>query len=69
MNDFGNNEGNTKASGYQLVVQFESLAQLEESYEALLENSIPISPKQPTDYSPCVVQFIDKFGTRWGFFV
>lgn len=69
MNDFGANEGNTKANGYQLVVQFESVAQLEESYNVLSENSITLSPKQPTDYSPCVVRFIDKFGIRWGFMV
>lgn len=66
LNDFGDNEGITKSSGFQLVVQFQSVEQLEESYSILSENSIIIFPKQPTDYSECVVRFIDKFGVTWG---
>ncbi|MBA4384611.1 MAG: VOC family protein [Anaerolinea sp.] len=66
MNDFGDNEGITKSSGFQLVVQFQSIEQLEESFSILSENGIIIFPKQPTDYSECVVRFIDKFGVTWG---
>jgi PhnB protein len=69
MNDFGDNEGITQASGFQLVIQFESVEQLEESYSILSESSVTISPKQPTNYSECVVRFIDKFGIHWGFWV
>lgn len=66
MNDFGDNNGITRASGYQLVIQFQTVEQLEEAYAVLSENSVTISPKQPTDYSECVVRFIDKFGVPWG---
>lgn len=66
MNDFGDNDGITKSSGYQLVVQFHTIEQLEEAYAVLSENSTMITPKQPTDYSECVVRFIDKFGVPWG---
>lgn len=69
MNDFGNSQGVTTPDGYQLVVQFDRIDQLEMAYQEFVENSTILSPKQPTDYSPCVVQFIDKFGTRWAFIV
>jgi PhnB protein len=69
MNDFGNSQGVIKSNGYQLVVQFEQISQLENAFDELAENSTILFPKQPTDYSPCVVQFIDKFGTRWAFMV
>src|SRR5512135_790688 len=69
MNDFGNRQGVTAPDGYQLVVQFDQIDQLEMAYKEFAENSTILFPKQPTDYSPCVVQFIDKFGTRWAFMV
>ncbi len=69
MNDFGDNEGTTKSGGYQLVVQFENVSQLEEAYNPLIEGGTILSRKQTTDYSPCVVRFIDRFGTRWAFMV
>jgi len=31
------------------------------------DNSISINPLQDTDYSSCVVRFIDKFDVRWDF--
>jgi PhnB protein len=69
MNDFGNSQGVSTSNGYQLVVQFDRIDQLEMAYKEFIENSTILFPKQPTDYSPCVVQFIDKFGTRWAFMV
>lgn len=69
MNDFGDNDGITRSSGYQLVVQFQTVEQLEDAYAILSENSITITPKQPTDYSECVVRFIDKFGIHWALWV
>ncbi len=69
MNDFGDNDGITRSSGYQLVVQFQTVEQLEEAYAVLSVNSTTITPKQPTDYSECVVRFIDKFGVPWGMMV
>jgi PhnB protein len=69
MNDFGNNLGVTRPDGYQLVVQFDRIEQLENAFSEFAEGSTILFPKQPTDYSPWVVQFIDKFGTRWAFMV
>jgi len=69
MNDYGNNRGSITPGGYQLVVQFDQIDQLEIAYKEFAENCTVLFPKQPTDYSPCVVQFVDKFGTRWAFMV
>jgi PhnB protein len=69
MNDFGNNLGVTTAGGYQLVVQFDQVEKLEKAFDEFEEGSTVLFRKQPTDYSPCVVQFIDRFGTRWAFMV
>lgn len=69
MNDYGDNEGITKSSGFQLTVQFETVKQLEESYSILSDSSVTLKPKQPTDYSECVVRFIDQFGIHWGLWV
>jgi len=69
LNDFGNQQGITKPDGYQLVVQFDDVDGLESAYRVLEEGAVILSAKQATDYSPCVVQFIDRFGTRWAFMV
>jgi PhnB protein len=69
MNDFGNNLGVTTPGGYQLVVRFDQVEQLEKAFDEFEEGSTILFPRQPTDYSPCVVQFIDTFGTRWAFMV
>ncbi len=69
LTDFGEDAGSPGASRYELVVQFESIAQLEESYDVLVENSLTISPRQSTRYSSCVVRFVDRFGIRWALFV
>jgi PhnB protein len=69
MNDFGDQDGITQACGYQLVVQFATLAELDEMYAVLSDHCKIISPKQPTDYSECVVRLIDKFGVPWALYV
>ena len=69
LNDFGNQQGVSIPDGYQLVVQFESVEALEAAYRELETGARVLTPKQPTDYSPCVTQLIDRFGTRWGFMV
>jgi PhnB protein len=69
LNDFGDNEGITQSSGFQLTTQFQNIEQLEESYSILSKDSVTITPKQPTDYSECVVRFIDKFGIHWALWV
>ena len=69
LNDFGNLQGVTHPDGYQLVVQFESVSALEAAYHEMEDGAVILSPKQATDYSPCVTQLIDRFGTRWAFMV
>jgi len=69
LNDFGNNDGRSTSGGYQLSVQFDSETDLKKAYSAMQDNSISIDPLQATDYSSCVVRFIDKFDVRWGFWV
>jgi PhnB protein len=53
----------------ELVVIFNSTEDLKKSYEIIKEGSRTLSPMQATDYSPCVVEFWDKFGIPWGFMV
>jgi PhnB protein len=69
LNDFGNQQGISTPDGYQLVVQFESVDALEAAYRELETGARILTPKGPTDYSPCVTQLIDRFGTRWAFMV
>lgn len=69
LNDFGDKEGISKSGGYQLAVSFESEEALKKAYSILKDESILISPMQATDYSCCVVRFIDKYDVRWGFWV
>ena len=69
LNDFGDNDGYSKSGGYQLAVSFKHEADLKNAYSILKEGSITISPLSSTDYSVCVVRFVDKFGVRWGFWV
>lgn len=67
MNDFGNNDGYTISGGYQLAVSFRNADELKLAYSILEEDSTTVEDIHETDYSPCVVRFIDKFGVRWGF--
>lgn len=69
MNDFGDDEGMTTPGGYQLVMQFHDAGKLKQAFEILSKEGEILSPLQSADYSPCVVRFADRFGTRWAFFV
>lgn len=69
LNDFGNKDGNSISGGYQLCVQFDNEAALLKAYNTMQNGSITIEPIQSTDYSSCVVRFIDMFDVRWGFWV
>jgi PhnB protein len=69
LNDFGNNAGFAKSGGYQLCVKFDTVDDLNKAYSILEEGSTVISAMQETDYSVCVIRFIDKFDVRWGFWV
>lgn len=69
LNDFGNQDGFSKSGGYQLTVRFENEADLKKTYSVMQDDSIIVEQMHATDYSPCVVRFIDKFDVRWGFWV
>lgn len=69
LNDFGNNDGISKSGGYQLSVQFDNEEALKKAYATIQNGSITIEPMQSTEYSPCIVRFIDMFDVRWGFWV
>jgi PhnB protein len=53
----------------ELVVIFNTVEELKNSYEIMQEGSRTLSPMQAADYSPCVIEFWDKFGILWGFMV
>jgi len=52
-----------------LVVIYNNAEDLKKSYEIMKEGSQTIAPMQATDYTPCAVEFLDKFGVKWGFMV
>lgn len=67
LND--NNDGLSESSGYQLSVRFDSENELKSAYSVFKDDSNVILPMQATDYSSCVVRFVDKFDVRWAFWV
>lgn len=69
LNDFGNNDGISKSGGYQLSVQFENEVALQRAYVEIQNGSVTIESMKSTEYSPCVVRFIDRFDVRWAFWV
>lgn len=69
LNDFGGMDGPSKSGGYQLSLTFDNEDDLKRAYAAMKEGSITVMPMQPTDYSVCVVRFIDRFQVRWAFWV
>ena len=52
-----------------LVVIFDSEEELRKSYEVMGEESQTLSPMQATSYTSCQVEFVDKYGVKWGFMV
>ena len=69
LNDFGNNDGTSKSGGYQLTIKFENENDLKKAYSVIKKDSIIINPMQATDYSSCVIRFVDRFDVRWGFWL
>jgi PhnB protein len=69
MNDVDGNADYTRRGSVSLVVIYESQEELKKSYEIMKEGSRTLSTMQATDYSPCVVEFRDRFGILWGFMV
>lgn len=69
LNDRGGNKDFLTESAMQMVVIFDSVKELQDTYQLMSEDSVTIDPMQKTFFSPCVVGFLDKFGVRWGFMV
>ncbi|MGL4694810.1 VOC family protein [Enterococcus larvae] len=44
LNDFGNDDGISTSGGYQLSVQFDNEAALQEAYAAIEDGSTPLKP-------------------------
>lgn len=64
-----NDNESLDSGGYQLSVKFQNEEDLNKAYDIIKEESITIAPMQATDYSTCVVRFVDKFKVRWAFWV
>jgi len=69
LNDVGTGGGYTRRVPVELVVIYDNAADLEKSYEIMKKGSRTISPMEATPYSPCVVEFWDRFGIPWAFMV
>ncbi len=64
-----NDNESLDSGGYQLSVKFQNEDDLNKAYAIMKEDSITIAPMHTTDYSTCVVRFVDKFNVRWAFWV
>ncbi len=69
FNDRGGNINLDIESVLQLIVIFDTVNELRNTYELMKVGSVTIDPLQETSYSVCVVGFLDKFGVRWSFMV
>jgi len=69
LNDVHGNSDYPQRGTLELVVIYDNIEELKNSHEIMKEGSHTLSPMQATDYSPCVVEFWDKFGILWGFMV
>jgi PhnB protein len=69
LNDVQGKSDYPKRGNLALIVIYDNTEDLKKSYEIMKEGSHTLSPMQEASYSPCVVEFRDKFGIRWGFMV
>jgi PhnB protein len=69
LNDISGNIDCTQRGTLELVVIYNNVEDLKISYEIMKEGSRTLSPMQATFYTPCQVEFWDKFGILWGFMV
>lgn len=53
---------------FQIAVKMKNEDDVKKTYEILKEGSQTNVPLGPVFYSPCMVDFIDKFGVRWCLF-
>lgn len=53
---------------FQVDVRMKSEEEVRKAYDILKENSLANVPIGPVFWSPCMVDFTDKFGVRWCLF-
>ena len=68
-NDVSADNVDTGRGTVELVLIYDSVAELKNAYEIMKEGSRTISPMEETFYSPCVVEFRDRFDIPWAFMV
>ncbi|MNC72156.1 hypothetical protein D3C75_1231720 [compost metagenome] len=69
FSDYGGNKEHSSDSTLELVATFDNETVLREAYQIIKDGSTTITPIGPVFFSPCMVQFVDKFGVRWCFMV
>ncbi|WP_342439426.1 VOC family protein [Paenibacillus sp. FSL L8-0436] len=69
FSDYGGNKEHSSDSILELVATFDNETVLREAYQIMKDGSTTITPIGPVFFSPCMVQFVDKFGVRWCFMV
>ncbi|WP_410767909.1 VOC family protein [Fontibacillus sp. BL9] len=69
LSDFGGTAPCSSDSVMELVAIFETEEVLKEAYAIMNGESTTITPIGPVFFSPCMVQFVDKFGVRWCFMI
>lgn len=69
MNDAIGLNSCTGQSPIHMIVTFQDKKHLIEAYEHMKDSCKIIQPLQRTDYSACIVDFVDRYGIRWGFMV
>lgn len=58
----------TTGSVFQIAVRMKKVEEVEKAYDILKEGSKTNYPIGPVFFSPCMVDFVDKFGVRWCLF-
>ena len=69
LNDFGYNDRELPSNGYMLSVRFDTEVALKRVFSLMREGCKILSPMSQRDYTPCQINFVDRFDVRWGFWV
>ncbi|QAA32400.1 VOC family protein [Clostridium manihotivorum] len=61
-------EASVTGTVFQIDVRMQTAGDVEKAYEVLREESNTNVPIGSSSFSPCMVDFVDKFGVRWCLF-
>ncbi len=64
LNDFGNNDEFSMSGGYQLTQCGLNEVDLKKAFCVMQHDCVIIEQMHATDFSPCIVRFIDKFDIK-----